>query len=236
MKAMILAAGRGERMRPLSDHVPKPLLEVGGKPLIAWQIERLVKGGFSDIVINHAHLGALLEAALGDGGRYGARIRYSREAEPLETAGGIVNALDLLGDAPFAVVSADIYTEFDYATLRPRVAQIAETPDELVAHFVLTDNPPFHPEGDMGLAGGMITLDPPKLNYGNIAVLHPRIFEGIARGVKAKLFPPLFDYVRRGRVSGEHYRGRWLNLGTPTQLAELDNLLKEEDRVRTSAL
>ena len=225
MKAMILAAGRGERMRPLSDHTPKPLLEAGGKALIVWQIERLVRGGFADIVVNHAHLGHMIERVLGDGSRYGARIEYSPEAEALETAGGIAYALHLLGDAPFAVVSADIYTEFDYASLQPRVERIAKKPQQVVAHFVLTDNLDFHPEGDMGLKDGIVTLDPPKLNYGNIAVLHPGLFDGMPRGEKIKLFPPMFERVRQGKVTGEHYRGRWLNIGTPAQLAELDKLL-----------
>lgn len=228
MKAMILAAGRGERMRPLSDHTPKPLLEVGGKPLIVWQIERLVHGGFADIVINHAHLGAMIEASLGDGSRFDARIRYSPEVEALETAGGIANALHLLGDEPFVVISGDIYTHFDYAALKPRVARLAQNSDETVAHFVLTDNPPFNPKGDMGLANGFITLDPPKLNYGNIGVFHPRLFQNIARGTKAKLFPPMFDYARAGKITGEHYRGTWFNVGTPAHLAELDRALREE--------
>ena len=228
MKAIILAAGRGERMRPLSDHTPKPLLEAGGKPLIVWQIERLVAGGFADIVINHAHLGHRIEAALGDGGRFGARIRYSPEAEALETAGGIATALHLLDDGPFVAVSADIYTEFDYASLRPRVERIAAAPERVIAHFVLTDNPDFHPEGDMGLKDGIVTLDPPRLNYGNIAVLHPKLFDGMPRGAKIKLFPPMFDQIRLGKVSGEHYRGRWLNIGTPAQLAHLNAVLRHE--------
>ena len=226
MKAMILAAGRGERMRPLSDRFPKPLLEVGGKPLIVWQIERLVQGGLSDIVINHAHLGHMIEAALGDGSRFGARIRYSPEAQALETAGGIANALPLLGDKPFVVVSADIYTEFAYAGLKPRIEKLQAASDDAIAHLVLTDNPPFHPQGDMGLVDGVVTLDPPRINYGNIAVLHPRIFDGVARGTAMKLFPRLFDYVRQGKVTGEHYRGRWCNIGTPEQLLELDRVLK----------
>ncbi len=227
MKAMLLAAGRGERMRPLSDRIPKPLLEVGGKPLIAWQIERLAKGGFADLVINHAHLGSMIEDALGDGRRFGVRIRYSAEGQALETAGGIVNALPLLGDQPFAVISSDIYTEFDYGSLAPRLRALADG-DEAIAHFVLTDNPPFHPQGDMGLIDGRVTLNPPRLNYGNIAVLHPRIFHGIHRGTKMKLFPPLFNYVEQGKISGEYYRGRWFNIGTPEQLAALDRLLKDE--------
>ena len=233
MKAMLLAAGRGERMRPLSNDTPKPLLEAGGKPLIVWQIERLARGGFADIVINYAHLGQMIESALGDGSRYGARIRYSPEVEALETAGGIANALHLLGDGPFAAVSADIYTDFPYATLQSHVERIARAPDRAIAHFVLTDNPDFHPQGDMGLVDGVVTMDPPRLNYGNIAVLHPRLFDGVPRGARAKLFPPMFEDVRRGKVTGEHYRGRWFNIGTPAHLVALDTLLKDESRVRT---
>ncbi len=224
---MILAAGRGERMRPLSDHTPKALLEAGSKPLIVWQIERLVAGGFDDIVINHAHLGALIEARLGDGRQYGARIRYSPEAVALETAGGIAQALSLLGARPFVAVSADVYTDFDYARLQPHIDAIARDPRHTVAHFVLTDNPPFHPDGDMGIRDGRACFDPPRLNYAGIQVLAPQLFAGIAPGTIKKLFPWMFDLVRAGQVSAEHYRGRWFNIGTPQQLAELDRLLGE---------
>lgn len=234
MKAMILAAGRGERMRPLSDRLPKPLLEVAGKPLIVWQIERLVAGGFDDLVINHAHLGAMMEALLGDGKAFGAKIAYSPEIEALETAGGIAQALPLLGDAPFAVVSADIYSEFDYASLARQVNDIARDYQHHVAHFVLTDNPPFHPDGDMGLVDGRVSLDAPKLNYGNIAVLHPRLFHDTPRGVKKKLFPWMYEYVRAERVSAEHYRGPWYNIGTPEQLAQLDQYLSTQIGLESS--
>jgi len=228
MKAMILAAGRGERMRPLSDHRPKPLLEVGGKPLIVWQIERLVRGGFIDIVINHAHLGHMIEAALGNGAQFGARISYSAEAEALETAGGIATALHMLGERPFVLVSGDIYTHFDYASLKPIVERIAATPEDVVAHFVLTDNPPYYPSGDMGIRDGLATLEPPKLTYANIGIFHPQLFDGMPRNTKLRLFPPMFDYVRAGRVTAEQYHGCWFNVGTPDHLAELDRLLKEE--------
>src|SRR5688572_27049510 len=145
MRAMILAAGRGERMRPLTGATPKPLLEAGGKPLIVWTIERLVRAGFRDLVINVSHLGERIESALGDGRRWDARIRYSREAEPLETAGGIATALALLGSEPFAVVNGDIYTDFDFSGLHSALS------DSTVAHLVLIDNPPHHPTGDFGL-------------------------------------------------------------------------------------
>jgi MurNAc alpha-1-phosphate uridylyltransferase len=223
--AIILAAGRGERLRPLTDHVPKPLLPVGGRPLIEWQIERLARAGFCDLVINHAHLGAQIEAALGDGRRFGARIRYSPEAPALETAGGIVQALPLLADAPFLVVSGDIHTEFDFTSLVARIDALARAPEAQAAHLVLVDNPPWHAAGDMGLAGGRITRQGARLTYGNIAVFHPALFEGIAPNTWLKLFPWLYQFVDAGRVSGEHYRGPWDNVGTAEQLATLDRRL-----------
>jgi len=221
-RALILAAGRGERLRPLTDRVPKPLLPVGGRPLIEWQVERLARAGFDDLVVNHAHLGAQIEEALGDGRRFGARIRYSPEAPALETAGGIVQAMPLLGAQPFVVVSGDIHTEFDFASLGERIERIAKRPETDVGHLVLVDNPPWHPGGDMGLADGRITRSPPHLTYGNIAVFHPRIFLGLGRGTWLKLFPWFYQFVEGGQVSGEHYRGPWDNVGTAEQLAALD--------------
>jgi len=222
---MILAAGRGERLRPLTDEKPKPLLEVGGRALIEWQIERLAAAGFAEIVVNHAHLGHLIEEALGDGRRYGVRLRYSPESPALETAGGIVKALPLLGAAPFAVVSGDIHAEFDYSRLEEPLAAITQNPEVRAAHLVLVDNPPFHPQGDMGLAAGRITRDGPKLTYGNIAVFHPSLFRDIVPGTWLKLFPWLYRFVDEGRVTGEHYRGAWDNVGTADQLAALDRRL-----------
>jgi MurNAc alpha-1-phosphate uridylyltransferase len=224
-QAIILAAGRGERLRPLTDHVPKPLLPAGGRPLIEWQIERLAAAGFDDLVINHAHLGAQIEATLGDGERFGARIRYSPESPALETAGGIVQALPLLDGAPFAVVSADVHTDFDFASLLPRIDALARAPQAAAAHLVLVDNPPWHALGDMGLAGGRITREGPRLTYGNIAVFHPVLFEGLAPGIWLKLFPWLYRFVDAGRVTGEHFRGPWDNVGTAEQLAALDRRL-----------
>jgi MurNAc alpha-1-phosphate uridylyltransferase len=226
--AIILAAGRGERMRPLTDARPKPLLAVGGRALIEWQVERLVAGGFTDLVVNHSHLGQQIEEALGAGERFGARIRYSHEPQALETAGGVAQALALLGDAPFAVVSGDIYTAFDYASLAPRIASIARDPAAHAAHFVLVDNPSFHPGGDMGLARGRITRAGPRLTYANIAVYHPALFAAIAPGTALRLFPWAYAFVDAGRVSGEHYRGVWDNLGTPEQLAALDRSLSRK--------
>lgn len=220
--ALILAAGRGERLRPATDRVPKPLLTAGGKPLIEWQVERLVAGGFRDLVVNHAHLGGMIEAALGDGQRFGARIRYSPEEVALETAGGIVQALALLGGEPFAVVSADIHAAFDYGTLRPRIESIARDPAATVAHFVLVENPPWHAAGDMALEGGRIHRDGRRLTYGNIAVFHPVAFRDIPPGTRARLFPWAYALVDAGRVSGEVYRGAWDNVGTAEQLAALD--------------
>ena len=225
--ALILAAGRGERMRPLTDAVPKPLLAVGGRAIIEWQVERLVAGGFSDLVVNHSHLGDMIESALGDGARFGARIGYSREPQALETAGGVVQALPLLGPEPFAVVSGDIHTAFDYASLAARIEAIARDPAGHAAHFVLVDNPPFHPQGDMGLDAGRVTRGGPRLTYGNIAVYHPSLFAEIAPGTALKLFPWAYRFVDAGRVTGEHYRGAWDNIGTPEQLAALDRRLAD---------
>ena len=224
-RAIILAAGRGERMRPLTDALPKPLLRAGGRPIIEWQIERLAAGGVTDLVVNHAHLCALIEEALGDGRRLGVRIRYSHEARALETAGGIAQALPLLGDAPFAVVSGDIHTAFDDGSLAPRIESIALAPQQHAAHFVLVDNPPWHALGDMGLDGGRVTRGGPRLTYGNIAVFHPALFREIAPGTALKLFPWAYRFVDEGRVTGEHYRGPWDNIGTPDQLAALDRRL-----------
>ena len=222
---MILAAGRGERLRPLTDARPKPLLEVGGRSLIEWQIERLAAAGFAEIVVNHAHLGGLIEEALGDGRRFGVRLRYSPESPALETAGGIVKALPLLGAGPFAVVSGDIHTQFDYARLEEPLGAIAENPAARAAHLVLVDNPPFHPQGDMGLAEGRIAREGPKLTYGNIAVFHPSLFHDIVPGTWLKLFPWLYGFADEGRVTGEHYQGPWDNVGTADQLAALDRRL-----------
>ena len=232
-RALILAAGRGERMRPLTDTVPKPLLTVGRRALIEWQVERLVAGGFKDLVVNHSHLGHMIEASLGDGSRFGAAIRYSHEPRALETAGGVVQALPLLGGEPFAVVSADIHTDFDYATLQPRIAAIARAPERQAAHFVLVDNPDFHPGGDMALAGELVAREGARLTYGNIAVFHPRPFHDLVPGMPLKLFPWAYRLVEQGRVTGERYAGSWDNVGTPDQLAALDRRLSQPTRQET---
>jgi MurNAc alpha-1-phosphate uridylyltransferase len=223
MKALLFAAGRGERMRPLSDAVAKPLLRAGGRRLIEWQIEALVRAGVREIVVNTAHLASQFEDALGDGGRYGARLRYSREGEraedALETLGGIVKALPLLGSAPFIAASGDIVTDFDYARLADPLARIARGGAD--AHVVLVDNPPFHASGDMGLVDGRVRMQHPHFTYGNIGIFTPALFDGQAV-VRAKLFPWLYRFVEQGRVTGEHFRGRWHNVGTPAELGALD--------------
>jgi MurNAc alpha-1-phosphate uridylyltransferase len=215
---MILAAGRGERMRPLTDDVPKPLLEAGGKPLIQYHIENLAAAGVRDIVINLAWQGAKLRSAIGDGARFGVRIQYSDEGDfALETGGGICKALPLLGDDPFIVVSGDIWTRFPFARLRL-------APDD-VAHFVVVPNPQFHVQGDFGLSGTRMTDSGPKHTYANIGVFTARFFEG-RRPERFALAPLMFEWIRRGKVSGELYSGEWHNVGTPAQLAALDAQLR----------
>ncbi len=218
MKAMLLAAGRGERMRPLTDLTPKPLLEVGGKPLIVWHIERLVDAGITDLVINHAHLGRQIEQALGDGSRFGATIRYSDEGTALETAGGIAFALQLLGEQPFAVVNGDIWCDYDFA----RLSALATNMQQNHAHLVLVNNPPQHPNGDFGLHDGRVTDSGPKLTFSGIGLYRPELFMHIPRGSKAPLAPLLREQIARGKVSGEHHPGLWFDVGTPQRLAELD--------------
>ena len=225
LSAMILAAGRGERLRPLTDARPKPLLMAGGRPLIEWQVEKLATAGFGNIVVNHSYLGELIETTLGDGRRFGVRIRYSPENPALETAGGVARALPLLGPGPFAVVSGDIHADYDYARLEEPIARIGGDPQSTAAHMVLVDNPPWHPDGDMGLADGRVTREGPRLTYGNISVFHPSLFRDIVPGTWLKLFPWAYRFVEEGRVGGEHYQGAWDNVGTIDQLAALDRRL-----------
>lgn len=228
MKAMILAAGRGERMRPLSDITPKPLLKVGGKPLIVWHIENLVRDGFTEIVINHAHLGQMIEAALGDGQQFGAHIRYSPEAEALETAGGIAQALPLLGKAPFLAVNGDIYIEYDFSRAREIGMAMRANAELFAAYLVLVDNPPHHAQGDFALAHSKVRLDGKSLlTFSGVAVYQPDNFRDIERGAKAKLAPLLRTLIDYDLVRGEHHRGRWVDVGTPQRLAELDRELTQ---------
>jgi len=233
MKAMILAAGRGERMRPLSDATPKPLLEAGGKALVVWQIERLVAAGFSEIVLNVAHCADAIEAALGDGARFGVKIRYSREPEPLEVAGGIATALPLLGNGVVLVVSGDLYTDYDYSTLVARARTMAATTAPPHAHMVVVPNPPYHPRGDFALVDGELALDGAVAStFGNIALYRTSLFWELPRGEKLKMLPLYCDWIGRRWVSGELYHGTWSNVGTPGDLAELNAALKLAQGIR----
>lgn len=220
MKAMILAAGRGERMRPLTDHTPKPLLPVGGKPLIVWHLEALAAAGFHEIIINHAHLGAQIEAALGDGRRWGLSIVYSPEPPgALETAGGIAQALPLLGDAPFLVVNGDIFCDWDF---RRALSQ-----EDKQAHLVMVANPEHHCHGDFSLRGDRVVTahGEQTLTYAGIAVFSPAFFKAVPVGQALKLRPLLDAAIAAGTLSGEPHLGRWVDVGTPARLAELDRSL-----------
>ena len=230
MKAMLLAAGRGERMRPLTDSTPKPLLKVRGRPLIVWHILNLVKAGITEIVINHAYLGQQIEDTLGDGSQFGASITYSREAEALETAGGIATALPLLGDEPFVVVSADIYIpHFDFReclnTLEDEDPWGNPLPEDErdLAWLYMVKNPDFHPHGDFALnLMGLSNEGEPRYTFANIGVYRPEMFRQIPAGSYAKLGPLLRELIDQGRIGGELYRGDWHNVGTPEQLAQLN--------------
>lgn len=217
MKAMILAAGRGERMRPLTDNSPKPLLKVGDKPLIVWHIERLVVAGFKTLVINHAYLGQQIEKALGDGSQWGAHIVYSGEQVALETAGGIANALPLLGDMPFLVVNGDVFCEMDFSHLKQALIK----PN--LAHLVMVNNPQQHPKGDFVLQGAKLENEEgEKLTFSGIGVYSPELFRQVAQGEAAKLAPLLKQAMRDGLVTGEHFQGVWHDIGTPERLYEIN--------------
>lgn len=224
---MILAAGKGERMRPLTLTTPKPLLEAGGAPLIVHHIRKLRAAGFSELVINHAWLGEQIEQALGNGEAYDVTIDYSREGKPLETAGGIIQALPLLAEKNlggnsgwFAVINGDIWHDFDLATLEP--------PASGKARLVLTDNPAHHPHGDFALnADGRVTSDgEPRLTYTGISLLHRSLFDGLPPGPR-KLAPILREAIARGEVTGLHHRGQWMDIGTPERLAALNQRLTQ---------
>ena len=230
MKAMILAAGRGERMRPLTDHCPKPLLEVGGKPLIVWHIEHLRHAGITQLVINHAHLGHCLEAALGDGSALGVQIIWSPETEALETAGGIRKALPLLGEAPFLVINGDVCCDVDFVQLASRAATLRASGS--LAHLLLVDNPEHHPAGDFVLDGDRITTDgAPRLTFSGIGAYHPALFSALADNTPHKLAPLLREAMQAGKVEGVRHAGIWIDVGTPERLAALDTRLRAlEDR------
>ncbi len=220
MKAMILAAGRGERMRPLTDQTPKPLLQVGGKALIEYHLDNIRQAGIDKVVINHAWLGEQIETALGDGRRYGLSIEYSREGVALETAGGIQRALPLLGKAPFIAINGDIWTDYCLASLPAEPTGMA--------HLVMVNNPPQHPKGDFMLQSGTLLADGPAcLTFSGIGLYRPELFAGLAPG-KSPLAPLLRAAMARGEVSGEHYPGRWFDIGTPERLRELDQLLARQ--------
>lgn len=218
MKAMILAAGRGERMRPLTEQTPKPLLVAGGKSLIAYHLHALSEAGIREVIINIAYLGKKIIAALGDGRAFNLKITYSDEGEtPLETAGGIIHALPGLGNEPFLLVNADIWTDFPFQSLHRRLGGLA--------HLVMVDNPDHHPQGDFALVDGVLHAEGArKLTYSGIGLYHPALFAGYPPG-KRPLLPLLQNAMREGKVSGQHYSGRWLDIGTPGRLNTLNALL-----------
>ena len=204
-------------MRPLTDAIPKVLLEVRGKPLIVWSIEALARSGVREIVINHAHLGHMIEAALRDGHRFGVAIRYSREAEALETAGGIAQALPLLGDRPFLVVNGDLFCDFDFSRL------VGTALGQDLAHLVLVANPPHHPQGDFALNGAQVAESgQSKLTFSGIGLYRPELFSSIRRGSKGQIASLLRAAMARGLVSGEMHRGIWHDVGTPARLSALN--------------
>lgn len=225
MKAMILAAGLGNRMRPLTLHTPKPLLEVGGKPLIVWHIEKLAAMGVNEVVINTAWLGEKLAQALGDGSQFGVKILWSHEGEGLETAGGIINALPLLGDEPFILVNGDVWTTMDFAPLLN--VELGEN----LAHLVLVQNPEQHPNGDFTLADGKAyTFDQQisgeNLTFSGVSVIHPKMFAGLEAG-KRPLAPLLKAPMLENKIAASKLTGIWVDVGTPERLNALDSMIRE---------
>ncbi len=220
MKAFILAAGYGTRMRPLTDATPKPLLTAAGKPLIQYHIERLAAAGVQEIVINTAYLGGQIEAALKDGSNWQVQIDYSREGEPLETGGAIVYARELLGDEPFLLVNGDIYCEYPFAQLLNQAPQ--------AAHLVLVPNPVFKDQGDFGLTESYLSNQPPlDFTYSGLGVYNPSCFAHIERGESFALAPWLRQQADLTAVSAEVYQGKWMDIGTPERLKQLENYLKQ---------
>jgi MurNAc alpha-1-phosphate uridylyltransferase len=239
MRALIFAAGKGERMRPLTETTPKPLLEAGGKPLVAWHLEKLAALGVQDVVMNISWLAGRFEPTLGDGSRWGLRLHYSLEgAEPLETGGGMHKALAMLGETPFLAVNGDIWTDYDFARL-------PSEPDGL-AHLVMVDNPAQHPRGDFHLDAGqrLQASGEPTLTYSGIGVYRPELLRdwrqviGDAPGTELspprfKLAPLLLSAMRAGAITGEWHRGRWTDVGTPQRLAQLDAEIAEHSSLRS---
>jgi MurNAc alpha-1-phosphate uridylyltransferase len=228
---MLLAAGRGERLRPLTDTLPKALVQVGGKPLITWHLERLAAAGCAEAVINVSHLGERIVEAIGDGRRFGLRISYSHEAERLETAGGIAQALPLLGSQPFLLLNADVYCEFPLA----RLLGMALGPR--LAHLVLVPNPVHRPKGDFGLTGGktggQVKRDAPaRYTYAGVALVSPQLVQDVTPGEKAPLAPMLYAAADAGRMTGELYEGLWQDVGTRERLAQLEALLESRHEHR----
>lgn len=230
MKAMIFAAGRGERMRPLTDTCPKPLLKVRGRPLIVWHIASLVRAGITEIIINHAHLGQMIEDTLGDGSRYGATITYSAEGTALETAGGIAKARHLLGSAPFVAVAADIFCpQFDFTQVKTALEDndVWGNPHPVenrdIAWLYLVKNPAHHPLGDFALNSFSIANDgEPRYTFSGIGVYRPEMFDSVTAGDSAKLAPLLREYAARGQVGGDIYRNEWTDVGTVERLDQLN--------------
>jgi MurNAc alpha-1-phosphate uridylyltransferase len=230
MKAMILAAGRGERMRPLTDHTPKALLQIDDKHLILMIISALQRAGIRDLVINLAHLGEQIATTLGDGAALGVHIEYSWETTgdttALETAGGIAYALPLLGNAPFIAVNADVYSDYDFSVLQAAAQRL--TASGPLAHLVLVDNPPQHPRGDFGLAAGKVQAAAAiRHTFSGIGAYHPALFAGIKRGDRARLADVLIAAMAREQVTGELYRGQWHDVGTPERFAALDQAARK---------
>lgn len=226
MKAMILAAGRGERMRPLTDHTPKALLRIGDKQLILMIISALARAGIRDLVINLAHLGEQIASTLGDGAALGVHIVYSRETTALETAGGIAYAMPLLGDAPFIAVNADVYSDYDFSVLQAAAQGL--TAAGPLAHLVLVANPPQHPRGDFGLVDGKLRAEAvTRHTFSGIGAYHPALFAGIKRGDRARLADVLIAAMSRQQVTGELHHGQWHDVGTPERLAALDQAARK---------
>lgn len=249
MRAMILAAGRGERMRPLTDSTPKPLLQVGDKPLIVWHIERLVAVGITHIMVNHAWLGTQIEHYLGNGSRFGAQISYSPEPVPLETAGGIAQALDFFQDEPFLVINGDVWCDWEPARLHTITAALAQ--HAALAWLLLVDNPEHNPSGDFALAlpqdahthdrfntinpiralthPDVVALPDPKrsMTFSGIGIYKPQLFAGLPAGTAAPLAPLLHDLVQNNQALGSYHSGQWTDVGTPQRLYQLQQHLAQ---------